>query len=658
MELFLIPLLPLMGAVVLTLFGPAMNRRLVSLIAVLAVVSSFFLTLNSFVQVLRGGVALESAAATWIDVGRYRFDLKLTLDQLSGVLMLVVTGVGSLIHVYSMGYMKEDPAYWRFFACLNFFLFAMSLLVLGASLPVMFIGWEGVGLASYLLIGFWYADEEKARAGKKAFITNRVGDFGFLIGTFIFVGLFGTADFSELKILGASIDSGQVISSGIFAGYSVEQVLTAGCLALFVGATGKSAQIPLYVWLPDAMAGPTPVSALIHAATMVTAGVYMIARLHFFFDLAPMALTTVAWVGGLTALFAATIGLAQNDIKKVLAYSTVSQLGYMFLAAGLGAYGAAVFHLVTHAFFKACLFLGSGAVIHALHGEQDMRGMGGLRKELPVVFWTFLLSTLALAGIAPLSGFFSKDTILAHAFEEFQRDGGTKAFWVMGFLGAGLTALYMGRLLGMTFFGAPRYQREGEAFHLHLPDASMRIPLVVLAVFAALAGVFCLPPVVAHLFHADENGLASFLVPAIGVVKEIDTTLVSHATEWALMGGSVVWAVLWLFVGFRLYRSGPSEVMSKFSRAGIGKLMHRFLYGKWFVDELYQALVITPLRFASEQLARIVDPWVIDGILAKASGALVTSAGRFVSRAQTGNVQTYIAVFVASVAVVLFWSAF
>ena len=337
---------------------------------------SFAISVVSVMLFLREGRPLEYELWTWMDVGRYNVGLTLGLDQLSSVLILVVTGVGFLIHLYSTEYMHDDPAYWRFFAYLNLFIFAMTVLVLGRSLPVMFIGWEGVGLASYLLIGFWYTDAAKAVAGQKAFIVNRIGDFGFLVGIFTLFAVFGTADFHELRAAASATSSEVILSSGIFAGYSVSGIITFACLSLFVGACGKSAQIPLFVWLPDAMAGPTPVSALIHAATMVTAGVYMVCRLFFLFDMAPAALEVVAWIGGLTALFAATIGLAQNDIKKVLAYSTVSQLGYMFLAAGLGAYSIAIFHLITHAFFKACLFLGSGSVIHAMHGEQDMRPHG------------------------------------------------------------------------------------------------------------------------------------------------------------------------------------------------------------------------------------------------------------------------------------------
>src|SRR5688572_21480740 len=402
-----------------------MERPLISLIALGSVLGSFAVTCIGTWVFMRSGTPLEASAGNWIALGRYRFEMALGLDQLAIALTLVVTGVGFLIHVYSVEYMHDDPGFWRYFACLNFFIFAMTTLVLGRSLPVMFIGWEGVGLASYLLIGFWYTDVEKAKAGKKAFIVNRIGDFGFLIGIFILVGLFGTADFLELQEAVEAIRSpDDVLPVGIFSGYTIGAIITIAYLAMFLGACGKSAQIPLYIWLPDAMAGPTPVSALIHAATMVTAGVYMICRLSFLYDLAPAAQNVVAIVGAATALFAATIAVSQNDIKRVLAYSTVSQLGYMIAALGMGAYVAAAFHLVTHAFFKALLFLGSGSVIHGVeHGvlhtsehldPQDMFNMGGLRKKMPVTFWTFLIGGFALSGFPLITaGFWSKDEILA-----------------------------------------------------------------------------------------------------------------------------------------------------------------------------------------------------------------------------------------------------
>lgn len=643
--LALIPLLPLLGASILCLFGSRMERGLVSTVALGSVLGSFLVSCVAAWSMLKHGTNLEYVFWDWMSVGRYSFDLALAFDRLAAVLILVVTGVGFLIHVYSTEYMHDDPAYWRYFAYLNLFIFAMSVLVLGASLPVMFIGWEGVGLASYLLIGFWYSDPDKARAGKKAFITNRVGDFGFLIGMFALISLFGTLDFDGLAA-GAQmvrrIDA--PLTSGLFVGVSPRAVITFACLALFLGACGKSAQIPLYVWLPDAMAGPTPVSALIHAATMVTAGVYMVAKLHFLFDMAPIAADTVAWVGGLTAIFAASIGLAQNDIKKVLAYSTVSQLGYMFLAAGLGAYSVAIFHLVTHAFFKACLFLGSGAVIHALHGEQDMRRMGGLKTKLPVVYWTFGISTLALAGIFPLSGFFSKDAILAYAFQE------KLPLWVLGFIAAGLTALYMSRLVCMTFYGNYRLKDEHEQpVHVHKPHWGMKAPLVILALAATVAGVANLP----HVFgHAVALKFEHFVEPATAT----KAMTLSAGTEWGLMGASFVWALIGLFLGYAIYKEGPSPAMDRFVRAGFGRVAHVLLYGKWFVDEIYQFVVIGPLRMFASLCAVVIDPWLIDGAAVRGSSLTVLGVGKMLSKIQTGNVQAYATVLVAAVAAILLWA--
>jgi NADH-quinone oxidoreductase subunit L len=646
LPLFLIPLLPALGAAYLGIFGSRADRTLTTLVALGSVFGSFLVTVTAVWTLLKTGAPLEANLWSWMAVGRYSVDMTLGLDNLSAALLLVVTGVGFLIHVYSSEYMTDDPAYWRYFAYLNLFIFAMSVLVLGRSLPVMFIGWEGVGLASYLLIGFWYTDPEKASAGKKAFVTNRIGDFGFLLGTFVLFGLFGTGDFLELRSAVEAIkDPAQVLSTGMFSGYTITAVITAACIALFVGATGKSAQLPLYVWLPDAMAGPTPVSALIHAATMVTAGVYMVCRLGFLFDLAPIARDLVAWVGALTAIFAATIGLAQFDIKKVLAYSTVSQLGYMFLAAGLGAYGSAMFHVITHAFFKACLFLGSGAVIHALHGEQDMRRMGGLRKELPIVFWTFGISTLALAGIPPLSGFFSKDAILAYAFQN------KPALWALGAVGAGLTALYMTRLVCLTFFGELRAKDEhGHHVHVHVPHAPMHVPLIVLAVLAVAAGPMNLP----HVFSHDHAMWFDHFLASVTRSSELH---LSASTEWGLMAGSVAIACTGIAIGFGIFRNGPSEAMERFTAAGVGKAANAILYGKWFVDELYQLVILTPLRMVSLFLAMVIDPWVVDGTLVKLPSFSLGGFSKLLSRTQTGNVQTYATVLVLAVTVIVVWAS-
>ncbi len=637
-----IPLLPLIGAFVLGLWGKKMERSSATIVALSTVLGSFAITvIATYTMVKNNGTPLQAVLWEWIYVGRYRVDLALGFDQLTAALMLVVTGVGFLIHVYSTGYMEEDPSYWRFFCYLNLFVAAMSMLVLGQSLPVLFIGWEGVGLASYLLIGFWYSDTEKADAGRKAFITNRIGDFGFLIGTFIVLGLFGTMDFTQLRQAVAAVGpTDAMLTTGIFAGFSVKAVVTAACIAFFIGVTGKSAQIPLYVWLPDAMAGPTPVSALIHAATMVTAGVYLMCRLGFLFTIAPDALVVVAVVGGLTAVFAATIGVAQNDIKKVLAYSTVSQLGYMVLAVGVGAYTAAFFHLITHAFFKACLFLGSGAIIHALHGEQDIRRMGGLRKHIPITHATFLVSTLALAGIVPLSGFFSKDLVLAFASER------SASLGILGSVGAFLTAFYMSRLYFMTFFGELRHPDPHMKDHLHKPGLSMEIPLIILAALAVVGGALNLP----HVFTHTDGFLDRFLGPVLGT-KVLSMTATA---EYFFMAKSVGIAVAGIVLGYVLYGRGvPTKAAESFVESGP---VHGVLYNKWFVDELYQNTIIRFTRFLGSLAAMVIDPWIIDGILVKLSSGLVSGSGRLLRKPQTGNVQSYAAVFVLAVAIITGWA--
>jgi NADH-quinone oxidoreductase subunit L len=642
--LYLIPLLPLCGAALLGLFGRRLDKDLATVIALSSVLGSFLITCVATYTIVTRGMPLENVLWTWMEVGRYRVDLTFGLDQLSAALLLVVTGVGFLIHVYSSGYMHDDPGYTRYFAYLNLFIFAMSVLVLGRSLPVMFVGWEGVGLASYLLIGFWYSDDAKAKAGRKAFIVNRVGDFGFLLGVFSLLSLFGTLDFVELKrAIGAVGVGTQLIESGIFAGWQVGTVLNFAALCLFVGACGKSAQLPLYVWLPDAMAGPTPVSALIHAATMVTSGVFMCSRMQVLFDAAPAAAQTVAWVGGLTAVFAATIGLAQNDIKKVLAYSTVSQLGYMFLAVGLGAYAAAMFHVITHAFFKACMFLGSGTVIHALHGEQDMRKMGGLKGPLASTFWPFAVSTLAIAGVFPFAGFFSKDLILGHAFVE------NKALFAVGLLGAAMTAFYMGRLVMLTFFGKLRAPDPHAAEHLHLPSGSMVVPVVILGVLAVVGGALNLP----HLFPG-HGFLEHWLEPVLGAGQalEIDT-----ATELMLWAISMAVGIGGLLLASRVYKDGPSATLAQAVHAGPGRAVHTLLMNKWYVDELYDATIVRGSRFLGSLAAMIVDPWIIDGILVKLiPGVGVKSAGALLRKPQSGNVQAYATLFVVAAAVITTWA--
>jgi NADH-quinone oxidoreductase subunit L len=532
---------------------------------------------------------------------------------------LIVTGVGSVIHVYSTGYMKEDASYARFFAYLNLFLFFMLLLVLGRSLLVLFVGWEGVGLASYLLIGFWFEDPVNAAAGKKAFIVNRIGDAGFLIGMFLLFTTLGTLDMDRIN----AAFNGPVLPavSASLVGFF-----------LFIGATGKSAQIPLYVWLPDAMAGPTPVSALIHAATMVTAGVYMVARLSGIYIHAPEASQIVAYVGVITAFFAATIALVQTDIKKVLAYSTVSQLGFMFLAAGVGAYGVAVFHLYTHAFFKACLFLGAGSVIHALSGEQDIRKMGGLAKRIPVTFATFLIATAAIAGLPPLAGFYSKDEILWYAFaSEF---GGSTFLWALASLTALMTAFYMFRLVWLTFMGASRMEPEAE-HHVHESPLSMTGVLMVLAVLSAIGGFFSIP---------------HFLEPMLPLPK-VDEAL--HHLEKPLIYVAVAIGVAGL-VGAWFFYSGGATRAARMAQAFAP--MHRLLSGKYFIDELYDRLFNRPLLWISDRIfLRLGDRALIDGSLDGMAANAQRAAG-LLGRVQTGSLHLYAFLVLLGLVAALVWS--
>src|SRR6202045_1130641 len=481
LNLWLIPVLPLAGAAINGFLGKKSSRTAVTTVGLVFSGAAFAWALSVALRFLSLDLPYQEFVARWIRSGNFTADFALYLDQLSLVMLLVVTGVGFLIHIYSVGYMWDDPSYYRFFACLNLFMFFMLTLVLANNYLVMFIGWEGLGLASYLLIGFWFTKDSAASAGKKPFPDNRLGDFGLLIGLFLIIQHFGSLSFTQVfaKVQPLSAETGG-------AG-----VLTAIGILLMVGACGKSAQIPLYVWLPDAMEGPTPVSALIHAATMVTAGVYMVSRSHVIFERAPIALTVVAIVGTLTALFAATIGICQTDIKKVLAYSTISQLGYMFMACGVAAFSAGIFHLMTHAFFKGLLFLAAGSVIHAMGGEQDMRNMGGLRKQIPVTYWTMFIATLAIAGIPGFAGFFSKDEILDAA------GSGPDAhitLWLLGLAGAGLTSFYMFRLIFLTFFGKPRFDEH--KVHVHESPRSMTVPLMILALLSIVGGWFAAPHLV------------------------------------------------------------------------------------------------------------------------------------------------------------------
>lgn len=555
----------------------------------------------------------------WITVADLSIPASFVVDPISSVMILVITGVGTLIHLFSIGYMHHDEGVAKYFAYLNLFLFNMLILVLGSNLPVMFVGWEGVGLCSYLLIGFWFKDDAKAAAGMKAFVTNRIGDAAFLLGMFILFLNFNTLTFAEINKLVPADPALSWINP-----------LTLGTLFLFIGATGKSAQIPLYVWLPDAMAGPTPVSALIHAATMVTAGVYMIVRLNPLFLAAPNTMLVIAIIGGLTAVLAATIGLTQWDIKKVLAYSTVSQLGYMFLACGVGAFGAAMFHLMTHAFFKALMFLGSGSVIHAMHEEQDIRKMGGLKKYLPITHFTFFLGWLAIIGIPPLAGFFSKDEIL---WLSFHSPFGHEAFWVMGALGATLTAFYMTRLMALTFWGKSRVPKE---VHPHESPALMTVPLIVLGVLSVVGGWIGIPHVIGDAlpFHPPnvlENWFQGWINPIPGLAHA------DAALEWTLMGVSLTLAVISAAVAYNFYVKAPGRADKVAQASGP---VYKVIANKYFVDEAYFAGIIQPLVNASKGLWYYLDVNFIDKATYVVSD-LVRGSGAFVRGLQNGNIQVY-----------------
>ena len=596
-------------------------------IAIIAAASTFVFTMMAFKELLsKEGIVLKQMLWTWINAGDLNIDLGFQFDQLTAVMLTFITSVATLIHIYSVGYMHDDEGFTKFFTYLNLFLFSMIVLVLGESMTVLFVGWEGVGLCSYLLISFWYTDPEKAEAGKKAFITNRIGDAGFLIAMFVVFGAVGTLSFSEIQ--------GK-------AGFVTAGIATIACIAMLVGASGKSAQLPLYVWLPDAMAGPTPVSALIHAATMVTAGVYLVARTHFLFAMSPVASTVVAIVGALTALFAATIALAQYDIKKVLAYSTVSQLGFMFLGVGVGAYNAGIFHVMTHAFFKACLFLGAGSVIHALHHEQDIRHMGGLLKKIPVTAITFLVAWVAIAGIPPFAGFFSKDEILwkTIATENHVIPWLPYALFGIGVFTAMLTAFYMTRLIVLTFFGSYR----GHAHHIS-EHAIMTVPLVLLAILSAVGGFVGVP-------HAlgGHNMFEHFLMPVVGVSMP-EAHNVDHSAELPLMGLSVGVALLGILGAFYAFLWNPAFGDKIASAAGGFK---KLLENKWYVDELYEALVLGPIRKIADWVSfKFVDFMVIDGFV-NGLGPFVYAVGDRLKLLHNGKVRMYLAYIFAGVAFLL-----
>ncbi len=613
---WLIPLIPGLSALLLILFGPKLSRRWIAWQACSAVFLSFVLSTAAFVhlaRVPRGG-GLSKSLLPWIASGSFSSPVVFAFDNLTAVMALVVTGVGLLIHIYSTAYMAEDRSFSRYFAFLNLFTFFMLVLVMASDIILMFVGWEGVGLCSYLLIGFWFERPAAARAGMKAFIVNRVGDAAFIIGILFLVTSVGGSGFGAIN----EAAGGGLLRPGL---------VTLVAILLFVGATGKSAQIPLYVWLPDAMEGPTPVSALIHAATMVTAGVYMVCRLSGLYAASIPASTVVAWVGGATAVFAATMALVQNDIKRVLAYSTISQIGYMFIGCGVGAYAAGMFHLVTHAFFKSLLFLAAGSVIHALSGEQDMRRMGGLKKHLPVTFPVFLVGALAIAGVPFLSGFFSKDAILTSAFA-----GGHYVLWGVGLLGAVLTAFYMFRLVYMTFYGEERISPEAGR-HIHESPQAMTLPLVLLAVFSVLAGYIGLPVI----FGKDADLFSRFLN---GSVKAISHHLAA-STEGLLILLAAAAALLGIALAFVFYRRKPalpSRLASRFP--GI----YRLLVGKYYVDEAYDAVIVRPLVRGAETVYEHFDLKVVDGAL-NGSAAAADFAGKGLTVLQSGLVRDYVLAF-------------
>ena len=611
---WLIPFIPALSTFILAVFGRKLPKKYVSWQACLAVFASFVISVISFfglLQTSHESYPLIKSLFSWIHAGSFIVNFSFQLDPLSAVMALVVSGVGFIIHVYSVGYMAKDKGYTRYFTYLNLFTFAMLMLVMASNIVLMFVGWEGVGLCSYLLIGFWFERDSAASAGKKAFIVNRIGDAGFLLGIlFIFINI-GSAEFTAIN---------QTLSNGALS----QGLITLIAILLFVGATGKSAQIPLYVWLPDAMEGPTPVSALIHAATMVTAGVYMVSRMNLLYSLSGTAAEIVAVIGALTAVYAATMALTQNDIKRVLAYSTISQIGYMFMGCGVGAYAAGMFHLYTHAFFKSLLFLSAGSVMHALSGELNMKKMGGLRKYLPITYPTFLIGAIAIAGVPFFSGFFSKDAILTHAFAS-----GQYFVWALGIMGAVLTAFYMFRLIFLTFHGEERLEPEVKK-HIHESPPVMTVPLAILAFFSIIAGYIGLPVVIGEKLNFFHN----FLEPVIYKHGEAHLSL---QTEWYLILISVVVALTGILIAYIFYIRNPripGQLRNQFP--GI----YRLLYNKYYVDEIYNAAFVKTTVRGSEIVYDNFDLKVIDGTLDRTAAA-TSFSGKVLSYLQSGLIKDY-----------------
>ncbi len=617
----LIPLFPLIGFLINGFFGKKLSKSVSGGIACISILASFIVSVLIFMEL--HGAANKSQVVeifSWINSDTLKIPFSFLVDPLSSWFLLIITGIGFLIHVYSTGYMHDDEGFSRFFTYLNLFIFFMLLLVLGNNYLVMFVGWEGVGLCSYLLIGFWFKNNAYNKAANKAFVMNRIGDLGFLLGIFLIFTTFGTITFSEVFDKASGAPTGTI---------------TAIALLLFIGAMGKSAQIPLYTWLPDAMAGPTPVSALIHAATMVTAGIYMVVRSNIFYSMSETASEFVAIVGALTALFAATIGLLQTDIKKVLAYSTVSQLGLMFLALGVGAYSSAVFHVTTHAFFKALLFLGAGSVIHAMGGEQDIRKMGGLKKALPITFMTMFLGTIAISGLPPFSGFFSKDEILAHVYEH------SPTLWFVGVLASMLTVFYMFRMMFLTFWGSFRGTHD-QKHHLHESPKSITIPLIVLAALSVVGGLIGLPE-----FWHFNNFIGEYLDP---IIIRKNPSIMSHNTEWMLMGLAVVSALAVIYFAYQMFiKNSVLPVENEKQLKGWQKLV----YNKYYVDEFYDSIIRKPLDGISGAFYKFFDTKLIDGIVNGVGSSVKWTSG-LVAKLQTGHIGFYIMAMVAGVIVILF----
>jgi len=625
---WLIPALPLLGFLLLSLFNKHLPKSVSGYIASGMILGSFLIVLSLLMQAISGNLKPTVVPLfDWITAGNLKLSLSFQLDNLSVWFMSIITGVGFLIHVYSISYMHDDEGVTRYFSYLNLFIFSMLLLVMGSNYVVMFTGWEGVGLCSYLLIGFWFKNQNYNDAAKKAFIMNRIGDLGFLLGMLLIYNQFKSFEFSVIfpqasEIINPNNDSG---------------ILFAITMLLFIGAMGKSAQIPLYTWLPDAMAGPTPVSALIHAATMVTAGIYMIARSNVLYSMAPCTLDIIYWVGTSTAILAALIGLTQTDIKKVLAYSTVSQLGFMFMAIGLGGYSAGVFHVTTHAFFKALLFLGAGSVIHAMGGEQDIRKMGGLMKKLPITFITFLIATLAIAGIPPLSGFFSKDAILALAFEA------NPMKWGLGVFAALLTTFYMFRMLYLTFFGEFR-GTEHQKHHLHESPALMTVPLMVLAFFTVVSGFIEIP----HVFVHGGDWFSHYLAGANIALPE--ASHLSGSTEIVLMLVALGLVISVIAATYIIYVS--KKTMPASNEADLSGL-ERLSYNKFYVDEIYDMLIVKPIGALSSFASSIIEKQIIDRFV-NLSGRTIEVSGKTIRLIQSGDVNTYAIFMVLGIVVILF----